>query len=293
MDLRQLGYFRAIVECGSMSKAAERLYVSQPTLSKAMSDLESELGIRLFSREGNKLVVNEYGRYLQGRADSILSLADDTRKHLSDVALRDRVVMNCAMNMPFGLVGKRVLGSFHEKHPEIMIRVALSDSHTFDEASIDVTLFTSATKLARDDVVEVCREDFVAFLPEGHPLAASSSVSLVDLAQEPCIMSEPSELTRTVESMFDEVGAVPFLGSATSTHFDSLMLVGMGMGYCIGGALTWDIGQGGARGYVTRPLDDVSRSRFVYARVMEGAGAAADLFLAHVRRICPLVDVSD
>ena len=74
MESRQLQYFLAIASCGSMSKAAEILHISQPALSSALRNLENEIGQKLFDRVGKKLVINENGRYLAEQARAAFNI---------------------------------------------------------------------------------------------------------------------------------------------------------------------------------------------------------------------------
>lgn len=71
INLTQLEYFMEVAECESMSRAADRLYVSQSTVSKSIAALEEELGVDLFTRNRNKIFLNEYGRVLQQHCENI------------------------------------------------------------------------------------------------------------------------------------------------------------------------------------------------------------------------------
>ena len=79
MELLQLYYFERIAKYQSMSKAAEELHVSQPSLSSCISRLETELGTRLFDRNGRKLVLNSYGRYFLNKTQQILELVNECK----------------------------------------------------------------------------------------------------------------------------------------------------------------------------------------------------------------------
>ena len=78
MELRVLQYFLEAARLGSITKAAERLYVTQPTMSRQIKDLERELGEKLFERTNYAIRLTPAGELLRDRAEEILSLADKT-----------------------------------------------------------------------------------------------------------------------------------------------------------------------------------------------------------------------
>lgn len=84
MEIRVLRYFWTIVEENSVSKAAEQLHITQPTLSRQLRELETELGTELFTREKNRLKLTEAGLFLKSRAEEILSLTQRTEQEFED-----------------------------------------------------------------------------------------------------------------------------------------------------------------------------------------------------------------
>lgn len=82
MDIRTLRYFLAICQEGNMSRAAQALHVTQPTLSRQMADLERELGCELLVRGSRTVTPTEKGLYLRRRAEEIVALADQTASDL-------------------------------------------------------------------------------------------------------------------------------------------------------------------------------------------------------------------
>ncbi len=79
MDIRELRYFLAVADEQNITKAAERLYISQPSLSKQMSNLEEEIGAPLFIRGGRKITLTDSGMLLKKRAEELMDLYDKTR----------------------------------------------------------------------------------------------------------------------------------------------------------------------------------------------------------------------
>lgn len=91
MELNQLLQFKTIAECGSLTQAARQLYISQPTLSSMLKKLESELGVRLFDRAKNKIMLNEAGKLAYRHARSILEQTQAMKKELEEYSQRDRL----------------------------------------------------------------------------------------------------------------------------------------------------------------------------------------------------------
>ena len=130
MDLKQLRYFTAVVEQGSVSAAARVLFMSQPPLSTQIRQLEEELGCRLFDRDGHKLTLTGAGKLLYERAEGLLEMAESMEKELRDFkegatgTLRLGAVSSiCSADLPGWL------RAFHQDYPGI--RFELSEQNTY------------------------------------------------------------------------------------------------------------------------------------------------------------------
>ena len=88
MELRILRYFLTVVQEGSMTKAAEKLHITQPTLSRQIAQMEEELGVKLFARGARKLALTSEGLLLRRRAEEILELVDKTETELVGPGVR-------------------------------------------------------------------------------------------------------------------------------------------------------------------------------------------------------------
>ena len=81
MELRQLEYFLAIVQCENMTQASKMIHISQPSLSAYLRDLEQELGFQLFNRTGKRLELNDSGRYYAKRVQEALGILEEAQKN--------------------------------------------------------------------------------------------------------------------------------------------------------------------------------------------------------------------
>lgn len=124
MDLRQLTTFLHVAELGSLSRAADRLRIAQPALSRQIRLLEEELKVTLFTRHGRGMVPTSAGELLRARAGSILRQLEETRTELiqEQGAVRGRVVFGLPPTVG-AVVATRLIERFLTAHPEVTLRV--------------------------------------------------------------------------------------------------------------------------------------------------------------------------
>ena len=197
MTLRSLEVFLAVVECGSMRAAAERLYISQPSVSGAVADLEAEYGVRLFERLGRRLYLTGEGGQLAGYARRMLALRGELERQLrgagealplrlgASVTVGSSVMPALVRQLegppPYVFVGNT--GAVEQKLLVNQLDVGFVEGEIH---SPDLLV----TPVLRDRLVLICRT--------GHPLAGRPSVSLRDLAGVPMVLREPESGTRQV-----------------------------------------------------------------------------------------------
>ncbi|MCI2058953.1 MAG: LysR family transcriptional regulator [Oscillibacter sp.] len=129
MDLREMEIFVCVMETGSFSRAAERLKLSQPTVSARISALERALKVRLIFRTTKELRPTEAGRLFYWRARQILALRDDALRELQAVSTEVRgIVAVAASSVPAHYLLPELLRSFREKFPDIAFDVQTTDS---------------------------------------------------------------------------------------------------------------------------------------------------------------------
>lgn len=131
MDLRQLAYFLAIAEEGTITKASERLHIAQPPLSQQLKLLEEELGVLLIERNTRKIQITDAGRLLQNRAKQILELTEKTAKELKDLkeGLQGTLSIGTISSAGEMLLPLKIQ-RFHEKYPNVDFHIR--ESGTFE-----------------------------------------------------------------------------------------------------------------------------------------------------------------
>ena len=212
MDLRQLLTFRTVVDKGSFSQAAEELEVSQPAVSFQIRALEERLGHRLLDRSGRRVRLTEAGEVVYRYARRMIGLEAELEREMGEIGTRvsGRLVLGSSTG-PGEVLLPRLLGAFHEAHPEVKVSLVVSDTQTVCERVLDDELELGVVGAARPQrglVFEpFVRDELVAIVPPGHPLADRGSVTLEELAAEPMlIQQEGSGVRSVVESALRESG---------------------------------------------------------------------------------------
>lgn len=190
MDTRQLEYFVAVADELNFTRAAERVFAAQSTVSAGIRSLERELGSALFERDKHRVQLTALGRQVLDAARSGLE-ATERMRQLADSTggLRGEVRVGIFTNLTtIDLPG--IMGEFHERHPLVDLRLAPSPSGSTGLAQdvrlgrIDVAFLGLPGRLPDLHYRDLAHSPFVAVLPEAHPLAGASSVSLTELAGE-------------------------------------------------------------------------------------------------------------
>ncbi len=215
MDLDQLKGLVEIARERSFTRAAEKLFLTQPAVSLQIKALEEEVGQRLFERHGKRVTITNAGRLLCQRAEQILALVDRAREDLSGLGALNTGHLsigtsdtNCTYVLPQSV---RV---FRRRYPGVDIR--LTDRMSPEvvrlvvEGAVDfgiATMPVGHTGVVTSHLFE--RED-VVIAPRGHPLEGSRGLGLPDLADENWLMLEPGSTSRgLVDRALLDVGLRP------------------------------------------------------------------------------------
>jgi DNA-binding transcriptional LysR family regulator len=193
VELRQFRYFVAVAEEMNFTRAADRLHMTQPPLSRHIQQLEEEVGLPLFARGARPLRLTEAGRIFYGRAKSILSAADGVAEITRQLAqLSARIVIGFVPSTLYGALPE-VIKTFREKAPDVQL--SLVEMFTVEQLAalkggrIDVgfgRIRFDDSELTREVLME---EPLIAALPEGNRLVQTgTSVSFKDLACETLII---------------------------------------------------------------------------------------------------------
>lgn len=198
MEIKTLRYFLAVAREENMTRAAELLHVTQPTLSKALKALEDELGKKLFTRHSFSISLTEEGVLLRDRAEDLISMADKIEQEflsLDDVT---------GGELYFGLAESyqirylaRELRKLKEHYPGLRYHITSGDTEQvtekLDKGLLDFAVVCSTPDAARYRFLEFPEADrFGLIVPADHPLSGKAFVTPGDLAGLPLFCSEQS-----------------------------------------------------------------------------------------------------
>lgn len=291
MDLRQMRYFLAVAEERHVGRAAERLHMAQPPLTRQIRALEDELGATLFLRTPKGMELTEAGQTLLDEVPNLLQLAQRARE-------RTRAAGQGEIGrLDVGLFGSgvldvipRLLAQFHAERPDVKIVLhTMTKAEQLDalrERRISVG-FNRLVPPEPDLVIEtVLRERMRVALPAGHRLCANESVRIPDLAGEPMILYPNLPLPGLAQQV---MGA--FAGEDTPLRIEqevedvltAIALVAGGFGLCVTTASSESLR---LPGVVYRPLDCAGLRDIELSCIHRRGDASPVLaaFLAVVRR---------
>ena len=194
MELRVLRYFLTLAREESISRAAEALYITQPTLSRQLAELEEELGVRLFERGKRKIELTEEGVLLRRRAEEMTELADKTERELRERTerLAGVVSVGAAETVAAELL-VRAVDSFRKKYPEVTFELdaGIADriKERIDAGLLDLGLLIEPGDIAKYDFLRLGIDDRCGILMNAAaPLAQREFVTAEDLVGLPVVL---------------------------------------------------------------------------------------------------------
>lgn len=236
MRLRSLQALHAVMETGSVTEAAQRLYRTQPQVSRLIAALEEELGFRLFLRRGRRLVATQEGVRFYAEVKRILSGLDDIGRIAEDIrTLRLARLRIVAQPYLAQSIIPDAIADFAARHPEVRYSLEIRSRRDVGQwiAGQQFDLGVAALPI---EVPTVTTQPFAtvavaAVLPRGHRLARKARLDAADLAGEPFIALNPYALLRhSVDRLFDELGIGLAIRAETSSGLSACQMVARGLG---------------------------------------------------------------
>lgn len=242
MELRHLRYFVAVVEEQSFTKAAERLFIAQPPLSRQIQNLEQELGIQLFERGSRPLKTTPAGDFFYQHAIKLLSNAEQMVSMTQRInALQTTIRIGFVSSLLFGLL-PRIIYLYRQKHPHLKIELIEMGTQTQVEALKDGRIDAGFGRLRISDPaikrVLLRNEKLVVATHASHPFNQykTQGVHLADLVDQNILLypstAKPNFSTHVL-SIFSEHGLEPQKLTETREIQLALGLVAAGEGVCI------------------------------------------------------------
>ena len=203
LNLHHLRLFAAVVEHGGFSKAARALNLSQPAISKSLTELEKQIHVTLLDRGGRSLVLTEAGRTLYARAGELFGVERVAERELRELRGLKRGALRVAASTTIATYILPIyLGRFRTRHPNVRIRAENANTRTvlrlLLEFRVDVALVEGPVSHSRVDVVPWREDELVVIAHPEHPLLQRGRVNPSDLADELFLVRERGSGTREV-----------------------------------------------------------------------------------------------
>lgn len=215
MDLQQLKYFQTVARLEHMTRAAEVLNISQPALSKAISQLEHEVGAPLFERVGRAIRLNRYGALFLERTEPITQILDEAKQEIRDLVAPNSgtVAIGFTHSMGTRLVS-RAVQAFQKEYPEtdfeFVQRNSLPLVQDLNKGLCDLCLIPHLETDIPIDWRELWREEVYVIVPLHHRFAKQDTIRLQDLAEDPFVtIKEGNSLRQIQNHVFEQVGISP------------------------------------------------------------------------------------
>ena len=240
MELRTLHYFTVVARELNITRAAEKLNMSQPPLSNQIKALEGELDVQLFIRGKRHLELTEEGALLLRRAVQMQELADKTRQELA--SLREGMTGTIYLSMVEGrapFLAAQWIAGFREEFP--LVRYNLWNGSSDDvldrlrKGLADLAVIAAPYDTEHLEGFPVGQEPWAAMLHPDHPLAKEpgDTIPLSSLVGEPLIVPSRKSRIESIRRWFGEIGAEPQILCEMSNYMDAAALSSQGVGVSI------------------------------------------------------------
>ncbi|WP_042474218.1 LysR family transcriptional regulator [Bacillus ndiopicus] len=201
MEIRHLHYFMAVCEELHFTKAAEKLGISQPTLSQQIRVLEDELGMPLFDRIGKKIVVTEAGALLFDYATVMLNTLQNVKDAVKDLQELQGGQISVGI-MPSDLDYRitQLVIDFHQKFPKVKLKILASIDIVRQvlENEVDIGIGTNVVPNDKLVIIPLRQEEYVLTVSKEHPLAHRTSITISELRDLPMVMYPEGFLGRDI-----------------------------------------------------------------------------------------------
>ena len=280
MNLNHLALFHAVAEEGSMSRGAERLFISQPAVSKQIKELETALGTPLFDRLPRGLKLTPAGVLLAGYARRLFAVEAEAEHALRELRglTRGRLTLGASLTIGDYLLPP-VLGAFHRQYPEIEIQLEIANTQIIQQKVSENLLDFGLTEGFADEPhlsAEVFSQDeIIAIVPPGHPLLKCRSVTSAEFCAEPLLLREPGSGTReVVERALARLGiaVTPTLSLGSTEAIKRSVAAGLGIALVSRLAVAAEIESGLL---YPLPLSDLSLTRPLHLVRLRGKSESA------------------
>ena len=240
MNLRSLSYFVAVAEELNISRAAEKLNMSQPPLSTQIKNLEYDLNTTLFVRGKRQLMLTESGQLLYRRAKEIINLADKAEEEILALTkgLSGTITIGLTEGMSPDIVAEWISG-FMKEHSKVRFRILDGNSDDLTEkllsGIVSLAVITAPCNQSLLNSFAVGTEKMSVLMPSDHPLASlpGDTLDITDIADEPLIVPSRKADIDPIYKWFRSTKKEPNIVCEMDSYLDAAALSGRGIGISI------------------------------------------------------------
>lgn len=242
MDIRSLRYFVEVVEQHSFTRAASRLHVTQPTVSKMVAQLEESLGLMLLVREGKRFTLSDAGKVVLARAHEILALHAQLKLELRDLQQLERGELRMGVSPQTHMALAPWLAEFHQRYPGIELKMYEVGTQAIErdlrKGTVELGTMLdypgNAASWQDFEALPLVRSPLCLLAPAGSPWHGRTSVQLSELADSPFIFyGDTFALNDIVLDACQRAGFVPRITGRSGQWDFIASLVRLGVGICL------------------------------------------------------------
>ena len=239
MELRVLKYFLAVAREENITKAAEFLHITQPTLSRQLMQLEEELNAQLFIRGKNRIVLTDEGMLLRRRAEEIVDLANKTEKEFleQDNLVTGEIFIGGGDTNAMHILA-RIIKEFKEEYPQIKYQFYSGNAddikERLDKGLIDIGLLTEPVDIEKYEFVRLEQKEVWGILaPKDSKLAAKEYATPQDLLKLPLLSTRRTIVQNEIANWFGQDYEQLDIIATYNLIYNAAIMVEEGIGYAI------------------------------------------------------------
>lgn len=237
MEIRVLRYFLTVAREGNLTRAAESLHITQPTLSRQLMQLEDELGTILFERGKRKMILTEEGMILKRRAEEIVNLSEKAKQEIGTQDINGSITISCGLTAATQRLGK-LIKDFKELYPQVQFHFLSGDSdftiENIDHGLVDIGVLLEPVELEKMNYVRLKqKERWGILMKKDSPLATQDYVTPLDIKELPLINTSRQKTQDHIKEWYGKgFESLNFCASSELTTSAS-MLVQNDIGYAV------------------------------------------------------------
>ncbi|AGF55558.1 DNA-binding transcriptional LysR family regulator [Clostridium saccharoperbutylacetonicum] len=239
MEIRVLKYFLTVAREESITKGAEILHITQPTLSRQLMQLEEELGVELFTRGKSKITLTDEGMLLRRRAEEILDLVDKTEREFGeqDNLITGQIFIGAGETNAMHVLAN-LIKEFNKEYPQVKYNLYSGNAddikEKIDKGLIDIGLLTEPVNIEKYDFVRLPnKEIWGVLMQKDSPLAKKENIKPEDLSNMAVINTKRPMVQNEIENWFGTQYEKINVIATYNLIYNAAIMVEEGLGYAI------------------------------------------------------------